>query len=48
MEDGEDTENGDDDGAEDAPSQGPAKSPAPARPMRQLTLIELCKPFQGR
>ncbi|KAJ4332498.1 hypothetical protein N0V95_009648 [Ascochyta clinopodiicola] len=45
MEDGEDTENGDDDGAEDQPSQGPAKSPASARPMRQLTLIELCKPF---
>ncbi|UPX13400.1 uncharacterized protein EKO05_0003909 [Ascochyta rabiei] len=48
MEDGEDTKNGDNDGAEDAPSQGPAKSPAPARPMRQLTLIELCKPFQGK
>ncbi|UPX16738.1 uncharacterized protein EKO05_0007125 [Ascochyta rabiei] len=45
MEDGEDTKNGDDDGAEDALSQGPAKSPAPARLMRQLTLIELCKPF---
>jgi hypothetical protein len=47
LEDGEDVENSDGDGTEPAPSLGTAKSPAPARPMRQLTLIELCKPFVG-
>jgi len=40
----EDSEDGDDD-VEPAPSCATTKSPARARPLRQLTLIELCKPF---
>jgi hypothetical protein len=41
MEDGKD---GDKDDVEPAPAQKTAKSPAPIRPMRQLTLVELCRP----
>jgi hypothetical protein len=39
---------GDEECVEPAPAQRTAKSPAPVRPMRQLTLLELCKPFQGK
>lgn len=35
---------GDEDDVEPAPARKTAKSPAPVRPMRQLTLLELCKP----
>ena len=42
LEDGEDSDNH---SVEPAPSQRTTKSPASAHPMRQLTLIELCKPF---
>jgi hypothetical protein len=42
MEDGKD--GGDEDNVEPAPAQKTAKSPASTRPMRQLTLLELCKP----
>jgi hypothetical protein len=42
MEDCDD--GGDEDDVEPAPAQKTAKSPAPICPMRQLTLLELCKP----
>ncbi|KAF1924231.1 uncharacterized protein M421DRAFT_8896, partial [Didymella exigua CBS 183.55] len=49
IEDSELEESGDgnDDSVEPAPSQRTAKSPAAAHAMRQLTLLELFKPFAG-
>ncbi|KAK7177754.1 hypothetical protein PSPO01_16195 [Paraphaeosphaeria sporulosa] len=38
------SEAGDERGVEPAPAQSTARSPAPIRPMRQLTLLELCRP----
>lgn len=37
-------EDDDEDDVEPAPAQKTAKCPAPIRPMRQLTLVELCRP----
>jgi hypothetical protein len=41
FEDSEDDEEGD---VEPAQSRATARNPAPARPLRQLTLLELCRP----
>lgn len=44
VEEIEDSEDDDEDDIAPAPSRATTKSPAPARPMRQLTLLELCRP----